>query len=159
MMRKDAVIDAGGYDEFFQFCQDYDLWVRMYREGNQIRTIQEPLYQLRRDSSTLSVERRRRIALYGILARAPPERKEELKKQAKTKLEAVYRGHYSEEQARYHQRMTLANLENRKRSQAMRHALAGIKKMPLVINSYAYLGVTLLPHPIARKALNSVEGR
>jgi len=160
MIRRDAITDVGGYDEFFRFCQDYDLWVRLYREGHQIRTIQEPLYQLRRDSETLSVDRRRKIALYGLLARAPPAQKQQLKDRAeKNGLESIYNGVSGEEKARYHQRMALANIENRNRIGAVRQALAGIKKNAFVPQSYAYLGVTLLPRSAADRVLNSVQGR
>lgn len=63
MLRREVLEEVGGYDEFFRFCQDYDLWVRLHRAGHRIRTIQRPMYQLRREAELLTVDRRRQIAL------------------------------------------------------------------------------------------------
>ena len=53
MVRKDALVQAGGYSESadFERVEDYELWVRMYAAGHRGGNIHEPLYQMRDDRS------------------------------------------------------------------------------------------------------------
>ncbi len=160
MARRDALLDVGKYDEFFRFCQDYELWMRLYRAGYDIRTLKEPLYQLRREDSLLSVERRRKITLYGLLARAPPDRKSTLQHLASENgLDAVYSKLTTSEQGRYHQRLALAHLEHGNRVAAIRSAVTGTIKRPLTRKTYAYLALSFLPNQITTKAIGRIRGR
>ena len=47
MVRRSALIQVGGYDERFEYAQDYDLWLRLSEIG-ELRNIGEYLYALRR---------------------------------------------------------------------------------------------------------------
>ena len=47
MMRKDLVIDVGGYDERFWYTQDFDLWLRLWSHC-EFKVFPEYLYKLRR---------------------------------------------------------------------------------------------------------------
>ena len=51
MVRRKALLDAGGYSESDQFLrvEDYELWVRMYGMGYRGDNIHEPLYYYRDD--------------------------------------------------------------------------------------------------------------
>jgi len=46
MLRRDAVLGAGGYDETFERAQDYDLWLRLSRSG-EVAALPEVLYRHR----------------------------------------------------------------------------------------------------------------
>jgi hypothetical protein len=52
MMRKSAVMEAGGYDESCERAQDYDLWLRLLSQrGPVIANVPEVLYRYRCDAS------------------------------------------------------------------------------------------------------------
>ncbi len=67
MMRKDALLRIGGYDERFKFSQDYDLWLK-FSELYKIANIDEPLYCWRATSSCISNEKRVEQKYYAELA-------------------------------------------------------------------------------------------
>lgn len=160
MFRRKAVENLSGYDEFFRFCQDYDLWIRLHRAGYPIRTIQQPLYQLRREAELLSVERRRKIALYGLLARMAEDKKEQCKQRAMTEgLDAIYGTLSTAKQGRYHRQLTLANIENQDRTAALWNGVQCVLKCPGQLKSYLYLGVSLLPRTLANQILSNISGR
>ena len=160
MVRRQSLEAVGGYDEFFRFCQDYDLWIRLHEDGCEIRTLQEPLYQLRRDETLLSIEQRHRISIYAILARLSQERKQLLKRRAREEgIDTVYNQFNPIEQSRYHQRMSLANVEHGNRLSAARHAIVGILKQPGTPKPYGHLGLSLLPRPIIDRTLKRISGR
>lgn len=47
MMRRHAILDAGGYDESCDRAQDYELWLRLAARGPCIANLPEVLYQYR----------------------------------------------------------------------------------------------------------------
>lgn len=47
MMRKSAVLEAGGYRRDYPFFEDYDLWIRMLRKGFQGRNLKDDLVYVR----------------------------------------------------------------------------------------------------------------
>ena len=49
MFRKSAVLEAGGYTSDYPLFEDYDLWVRMLRNGARAANIAEPLLYMRTD--------------------------------------------------------------------------------------------------------------
>lgn len=49
MLRRDAVLEAGGYDESLDKAQDYDLWLRLTRDGPCVANLPEVLYRYRCD--------------------------------------------------------------------------------------------------------------
>lgn len=55
LMRRRAVLDAGGYDESCDRAQDYDLWLRLIRRGPVVANLRERLYQYRCDPSCRGV--------------------------------------------------------------------------------------------------------
>jgi glycosyltransferase involved in cell wall biosynthesis/uncharacterized radical SAM superfamily protein len=53
MMRRDAILEAGGYDEAFKYAQDYDLWLKL-SENNKLANMEEPLYCWRCTESSIT---------------------------------------------------------------------------------------------------------
>ena len=47
VLRRDAVLDAGGYDPGLERAQDYDLWLRMIRSGHRLGAAPQTLYRYR----------------------------------------------------------------------------------------------------------------
>ncbi len=54
IIRKDALLSLGGYDESFVLGQDYDLWSRALEAGYEFTNIEEPLVSLRMHSNSSS---------------------------------------------------------------------------------------------------------
>jgi len=67
MMRKPCVEALNGYREFFEYAQDYDLYLRVV-ERYEVSNLQEPLYKLRVHDESLSVKKRHQQMLYAALA-------------------------------------------------------------------------------------------
>jgi glycosyltransferase involved in cell wall biosynthesis len=57
MMRRQAVIEAGGYDEQFAVAQDLDLWLRLGEVG-ELANIPEVLLKYRQHAESVSEKRR-----------------------------------------------------------------------------------------------------
>ncbi len=57
-----------GYDEFFRYGQDYDLWLRLSKQYN-VANIPEPLYKHRIHNNSVYFSRKDESALYAHLAR------------------------------------------------------------------------------------------
>ncbi|MDD3412689.1 MAG: glycosyltransferase family 2 protein [Lachnospiraceae bacterium] len=59
LFRKDAALKCGGFDEAFQSCQDYDMWLRISKFGN-VMAVKEVLsvYYVWNTSITGNFERR-----------------------------------------------------------------------------------------------------
>lgn len=55
MMRKEVLIELGGYDTSLdkERIEDYDLWIRMYKAGYKAYNLQEVLYSMRDDRNAI----------------------------------------------------------------------------------------------------------
>ena len=53
MMRAEAFHRAGGYNEEFSTTQDYDLWIRLFAQG-EVRNLKESLVKMRRHGESVS---------------------------------------------------------------------------------------------------------
>lgn len=69
MMRREVVKKVGGYDPYFRYSQDYDLWLRLIHE-TRMANIPMVLYELRRFNGTISRKYTEAQAFYALLARA-----------------------------------------------------------------------------------------
>ena len=54
MMRRDAVLKAGGYRKAFSHAEDYDLWLRMSDLGYAIANLPQPLLNYREHGASVS---------------------------------------------------------------------------------------------------------
>ena len=75
MMRKDALIDVGGYKEKYNFAQDYDLWLRI-SENYKVANIEEPLYYWRLTPSCISKGKEAEQRYYANLAVSDAKKRE-----------------------------------------------------------------------------------
>ena len=71
MMRRDAVLKAGGYRKAFCHAEDYDLWLRMSDLGHAIANLPQPLLNYREHGANVSAvhwEAQRRSTILSRLA-------------------------------------------------------------------------------------------
>jgi glycosyltransferase involved in cell wall biosynthesis len=68
MGRTRAFEAVDGYDEFFEYSQDYDLWLRLAAE-HELRNIPEPLYVLREHGESIYIDKAWESTLYSLFAR------------------------------------------------------------------------------------------
>lgn len=68
MMRKDAVMKAGGYRAVFSHCEDYDLWFRITELGYAIANLPKPLLNYRVHGENVSAVHREAQEMGTIVA-------------------------------------------------------------------------------------------
>ncbi len=54
MIRKDALVSIGGYDERFYYSQDYELFYKLQKNNFKFKNIYEPLYVLNTENNISS---------------------------------------------------------------------------------------------------------
>lgn len=69
MMRRDAVLKAGGYRKAFSHAEDYDLWLRMSDLGYAIANLPQPLLNYREHGANVSITHKETQVRNTILAR------------------------------------------------------------------------------------------
>lgn len=68
-MRRDAILEVGGYCEVFRYAQDYELYLRLARNGKIFSCIPEVLVDRYYSNSSITVSKRKTQALYSFAAR------------------------------------------------------------------------------------------
>ncbi|MFP4098957.1 MAG: glycosyltransferase family 2 protein [Alphaproteobacteria bacterium] len=68
MFRKVAVQSLGGYRKAYKHAEDYDLWLRLSKQGD-IDNLNEPLLQYREHDQKISVQNAYQQALVSVVAR------------------------------------------------------------------------------------------
>ena len=69
MMRRNAVLKAGGYRKAFSHAEDYDLWLRMSDLGYAIANLPQPLLNYREHGANVSITHKETQVRNTILAR------------------------------------------------------------------------------------------
>jgi glycosyltransferase involved in cell wall biosynthesis len=69
MMRRSALLEIGGYDEYFRFAQDYDLLLRAVRAGRKLANLEECLYDWTFSSKSITSEKTAEQRWYSEAAR------------------------------------------------------------------------------------------
>ncbi len=67
LARRSVLKDLGGYDEFFRYGQDYDLWLRLSKH-HKISNIPKPLYRHRIHDKGVYFSRKDESAMYDRIA-------------------------------------------------------------------------------------------
>ena len=66
-MRREPLVNIGGYDERFVTAEDYDLWLRLADEYS-VANIDEPLYYFRQHDESIYGSNLETLKLYHVLA-------------------------------------------------------------------------------------------
>lgn len=69
MMRKEAVVAAGGYRKAFSHAEDYDLWLRIHELGYALGNIPKPLLKYRVHDTNVSLVHREQQELATVIAK------------------------------------------------------------------------------------------
>lgn len=98
MYRRDALLDAGSYDPFFKYCQDWDVYSRLVKVG-EIHAINEPLYDkyIFEDGFSFSPKHKIAQVFFSRLASSQDRRLIELYRSTPE----LYTHHLDERSARY----------------------------------------------------------
>ena len=67
MFRKKYFFKVGGYRNFFEYSQDYDLWCRISKYGK-IGNIKKKLIKIRKHENSISTKKKRKQMFYAIVA-------------------------------------------------------------------------------------------
>ena len=142
MMRREALEEIGGYDEWFVVAEDYDLWLRLADEY-EVRNIDEPLYYFRQHDDSLYGSNLEELKLYHLLA----VRKVQSGLDAKLKreidehgIETLYERLTTDERRWFHAELAKENLRYGNLHEGRRHA-----KRLLDIDRTVPLAYALLP--------------
>ena len=57
MIQKKLLIEIGKYDESFYYAQDYKLFIDLIKNGEKVKMIKEPLYQLNMSNNISSTNK------------------------------------------------------------------------------------------------------
>ena len=147
VMRKEAVLAAGGYMDADLPAEDVDLWIRMQEIGT-LANIPEQLYRYRRHRDTFSVrERKTQLATLATIVDAARARKG----LSPLKRRSVPGGINID--ATYHNDCARFALKAGRRHATMRHARASIGSAPLQVEPYAVLAACALPRSAIQLAV------
>jgi glycosyltransferase involved in cell wall biosynthesis len=158
MMHREAIEDVGGYDPLFDNSQDYDLWIRLDRAGYTLDSMQTVLYKLERSKGYISIEQRQRRVLYGLVARADPDRKEAYRLVIRRQnILDVYDHLSRSEKAVYNRQSAETCIKHDSWLMAIREIVPAIRNDPLSARTAAFLVLSLLPTPVSRWILGSIQ--
>jgi glycosyltransferase involved in cell wall biosynthesis len=68
MFKKEALTSLGGYNEYFELAQDYDLYLRGILKGLKFGVLPKPLVQRGFSDTQRSIDKRRRQIFYALSA-------------------------------------------------------------------------------------------
>jgi glycosyltransferase involved in cell wall biosynthesis len=158
MMRRQAVEDAGGYDPLFEYSQDYDLWTRLDRAGYRLDSMQAVLYELERSQTHLSIDQRQRRILFGLAARGDPEQKEQYRSIIwEQDIREIYDRLPQAERAVYNRQSAEICIKQGFWAMTIQETAPAILHDPVSVRTGTMLGLSLLPPPVSRRILGSVQ--
>ena len=158
MMRREVVEDIGGYDPLFRNSQDYDLWIRLDRAGYQLGSVQSVLYQLRRENEYISIKQRQRRVLYGLVARAEPDKKETYREIILNQgISEVYDHLSPGDKAIYNRQSAEICIKHGSWVAAIREIAPALKNEPIAVRTLVFGLLCLLPTFLSRRILNRFQ--
>lgn len=144
VMRREALVAAGGYDSARYPSEDFDLWMKLAEMGK-LANLSEPLLQYRRHQSALSV--RDRAKQMAMTTRIVNETRHRLGlRPLRTRFLEGGRSHA----ARYHFDCARFALVGGRRLDAARHARVSIGSDPFYLEAWGALAACLLPRRAVR---------
>jgi glycosyltransferase involved in cell wall biosynthesis len=158
MMRREAIEDVGGYDPLFEYSQDYDLWTRLDRAGFQLDSIQTVLYELKRSQGHNSIKKRQRQILFGLAARCDSDQKERYRSVIREQdIRDIYELLPRSEKAVYNRQSSKVCIKRGSWTMAIQEVMPAILHDPLSIWTSTILCLSLLPPPVSRRILRTIQ--
>jgi glycosyltransferase involved in cell wall biosynthesis len=140
MMRKGAVLAAGGYRQEHVPAEDLDLWLRLVDFG-QMANLKEPLLRYRMHPSATSIRDGNQQQATSVLLRAAAR--------ARRGLPMLHRsfGHvlHRNAVASFHYECVRTALSSKNRTAVIKHARASIRRAPGWWRPYVALALSALP--------------
>lgn len=141
VMRREAVLAAGGYSASGFPSEDLDLWLRLIELGR-LANVGEPLLSYRRHARAVGVvERARQEANSTAMINEARERRGLRRLKPRAASHSIHDNAY----ATYHFDCARIALSSGRRGTALRHALASIRHAPRWSVPYVILAVCALP--------------
>lgn len=167
MIRKKALINAGGYREEFRFAQDYDLWLRLASKfgTDWLHIIPQILYERKIDPH--QIEKRRVQLKYSNAAKDCAKMRIENKSETPI-LESIPEKMNNVKQKTLSERELVGmmkylagrwQLKQNEINSALINSILSIWFAPLKIRPWYLLILTLAPNEIRKKIEASAEGR
>jgi len=155
--RRDAVRELGGYDERFEFSEDYDLWLRIAHDHT-VRNLQAVRYDLRLHDESIYGAELERVKLYAAFARARALNDTSLTAEdVRDDPRSVYSEFDVSERARFHREMAQALLRYGERADARSHARRGLRDRPTDPRLWGFFVLSAAPSCATRAAVWAVR--
>jgi glycosyltransferase involved in cell wall biosynthesis len=157
MLRASALRRVGGYDEFFDVSEDYDLWLRL-AAAYPVRNLNEPLYLLHLRTESVYASRLEASKLYGRYAtrRAKNALPDGLEERITSEgIEALYDDFSATERRAYHAELGLELLRYGDRANARRHCLRAISRSKSAVQPALIFALSFAPTPAVDLAARS----
>lgn len=139
VMRKSAVLAAGGYRAEASPSEDLDLWVRLIELG-ELANVAEPLLRYRRHTGAIGIRDGLRQRLSGAAIVDAVRLRHGLRR-----LKVSFASNHSDAFASYHFECVRIALNSGNRAAARKHARATIRRSPQWSRPYAALAISALP--------------
>ena len=146
MFRREPVAKLGGYDEFFYFCQDYELWQRIARH-HEIEILSKVHYLFRQHGGNTRLQKGRESTLYQLLVRKIA--RETITDSAVAEIKRCGLSHlmkYLDSSERAFHCKAVANMHmwNGRRREAVQSYIKAIRYSPLQAREYLNLTLACL---------------
>ncbi|MEA2337295.1 MAG: hypothetical protein QOE82_1302 [Thermoanaerobaculia bacterium] len=141
VMRKDAVLAAGGYRDAQSPSEDLDLWLRLIEIG-EMANLTEPLLRYRMHAGSTSIRDGSRQRATTAVIRAAARTRRGL---PPLHVSARYAYSHRDADATFHYECVRTALSSRNRAAVIKHARASIRRAPGWWRPYAALAITVLP--------------
>lgn len=133
VIRREALIEVGGYNELFRFSQDYELWLRISKT-HKVMNLQEPLYGVRRHGNRVTLTKMAQAGLFRMLALNLARGKvsdEVLEEVRQNGIEAYYDHLNDEDKLKYHRSAKNRSVKYKSHDEARYHLKKIIELVPL----------------------------
>ena len=146
VMRRDALLEVGGYDADRFPTEDLDLWIKLSQIGR-LANLEEVLFKYRRHEATVSVRHRsEQLALSADIVGGARARR------GLPPLRMMRPSAGRSRSARYHFECARTALISGARPTALRHTLRTITQAPFWIPAYVNLIACMVPQRMLRRA-------
>lgn len=141
LIRKDAVEAVGLYNESLRYAQDYELWLRMLREGFKASVVPDFLYSYRISPESVA----KVYAQQEYVALIKRMREGKTKAAGSRTMPNLVALSQKQKRSLYHYAVGTLKLENGEVKEARRELLKSLRIDPLNIRPWYRMGLSFLP--------------